>query len=56
MNKYYVFSVLFLLVMFLWLSVIFFLSGEAAGCVGFCAAALSVALVSYGWNHTEESN
>lgn len=53
MNRYYVFTILFLLVTFLWLSVIFWLTSEAAGAVGFCAAVLTVALVAYGWNNTE---
>ena len=53
MNRYFVFTLLFLLVVFLWLSAIFWLSCDAAGCVGFCAAVLTVALVIYGWNNTE---
>ena len=53
MKKYYVFTALFLLTVFLWVSVIFWLTGEAAGAVGFCAAVLTVAVVGYGWNNTE---
>ena len=53
MNRYYVFTILFLLVAFLWLSVIFWLTAEAAGAVGFCAAVLTIALVIYGWDNTE---
>ena len=53
MKKCYVFIALFLLTVFLWVSVIFWLTAEAAGAVGFCAAVLTVALVGYGWNNTE---
>lgn len=53
MKKYYVFTALFLLTVFLWVSVIFWLTAEAAGAVGFCAAVLTVAVVGYGWNNTE---
>ena len=53
MKKYYVFTALFLLTVLLWVSVIFWLTAEAAGAVGFCAAVLTVAVVGYGWNNTE---
>jgi hypothetical protein len=53
MNKYYVFTALFFLAVFLWMSVIFWLTADAAGAVGFCAAVLTIALVAYGWNNTE---
>ena len=53
MKKCYVFTALFLLTIFLWVSVIFWLTADAAGAVGFCAAVLTVALVTYGWNNTE---
>ena len=53
MNKYYVFTALFFLTIFLWVSVIFLLTAEAAGAVGICAAVLTIALVVYGWDNTE---
>jgi hypothetical protein len=54
MKKCYVFAALFLLTVFLWVSVIFWLTAEAAGAVGFCAAVLTMSLVIYGWNNTED--
>lgn len=54
MSKYYVFILLFLLATFLWISVIFWLVGDAAGFVGFFAAVLTIVVVIYGYNNTEE--
>ena len=54
MSKYFVFTLLFLLAVFLWVSTIFWLVGKAAGCVGFVATILTAAVVVYGYQNSEE--
>lgn len=53
MDRYFVFTALLLLVIFLWLCVVFWLSGDAAGLVGIVAALLTGAVFVYGWEHSK---
>lgn len=52
MKPYFVFTLLFLLVVFLWVATIFWLECEAAGGVGCVAAVSTVALIWYGYDRT----
>ena len=54
MKPYFVFTMLFLLALFLFVSAFFFLEGSAAGLVGFVATILTVAVVAYGFNKTKD--
>lgn len=54
MKSYFVFTLLFLLVVFLWVATILWLECEAAGCVGCVAAASTAALMCYGYDKTKD--
>ena len=53
MKPYFVFTMLFLLALFLFICAFFFLKGNAAGLVGAFAALLTVAVVIYGFYKTK---
>ena len=53
MKPYFVFTVLFLLALFLFISAFFFLEGTARGLVGIVATGLTVAITVYGFDNTK---
>jgi len=53
MKPYFVFTMLFLLALFLFVSSFFFLEGNATWLVGVVATILTVAIVYYGFDKTK---
>ena len=54
MKPYFVFTMLFLLALFLFISAFFFLEGRGAVPVGLAAALLTVAVTTYGFEKTKD--
>lgn len=54
MKSYFVFTMLFLLALFLFVSAFFFLEGTARGLVGLVATGVTTAVVCYGFNETKD--
>lgn len=53
MKAYFVFTMLFLLALFLFVSSFFFLKGDAVWLVGIVATILTVAVTVYGFDNTK---
>ena len=54
MKPYFVFTMLFLLTLFLFISAFFFLEGSVAILVGLAASLLTVAVTVYGFEKTKD--
>ena len=54
MKPYFVFTMLFLLALFLFVSAFFFLEGDARWLVGIVATILTVAVTVYGFDRTKD--